>query len=59
MFTCGFGSDLQFGSQLQEGAITRPYGHEGLAPGEAQTGSRSDEAFYISSDLKKKRFVKT
>ena len=47
-----FRDSLQFGSQLQEGTITRPYVHACLAPGEIQVGTPSDENIDISLDLK-------
>jgi hypothetical protein len=51
-FTDGFRNGLGFGSQLQEGTITRPYVHACLAPGEIQVGTPSDENIDISLDLK-------
>ena len=51
-FTDGFCNGLEFGSQLQEGMISRPYAHACLAPGEAQAGRFGDENVDISVDFK-------
>ena len=51
-FTDGFWNGFEFGSQLQEGTISRPYAHACLAPAEAQAGKLSDENVDISLDLK-------
>ena len=51
-FTDGFCNGLEFGSQLQEGMISRPYVHACLAPGDIQVGMLSDENVDSSWDLK-------
>ena len=50
-FTDGFRDDIRFERKLQEGTITRPDAHAGLAAGEVQTGMLSDENVDISLDL--------
>ena len=47
-----FCNGLEFGSQLQEGMISRPYAHACLAPGEAQAGRLGDENVDISFNFK-------
>ena len=44
--------NTRFESKSTKGTITRPYAHAGLAPGEVQTGKRSDETFDFSLDSK-------